>query len=331
MEEVDLKNFKVVKNEKGVVFINNSNVMLQNTITGEVLTTAYDNVASFYNLDNSAAEQMEDDNSPDYVPDMSFKDAPDSSSDDAQIREETNYRSFIKWERDETNYLLELYRKYIKQVGIEKRFRTKKMMWTHIASLIKQKYKISPNATQVESRFKCIARRQRRKSEINAKTATQSAIEDIFAKTQREDPIGIETVLPASQIFMASHKKPGVKQPQLPPPAPADLLQMLPPSDMEDGNDMSDIITPGKRCRRPYQIIMFEKYLQQKAKFYERREAKSDEKTRLKIERQKEKEQLKQQRLNDKIEREREREQMKQKRHADKMQLLRELIKSSSN
>lgn len=336
MDDVDLKNFTVVKNDGKVVFVNKTNVMLQNTKTGEVFTTAYDNVASFYGLDNLSSNSPEiqiDDNFVDYFQETICKTAPsESSEEDAPVEDENSqYRSIIKWEPEESKYLLALHSKYAKLLGPRKRFRTKKVMWTYIAKKLAEKFKISPTATQVESRFKCIARRIKSDaSRIQSKRPMHMFQTDIFSQSQKEDPIGFEAATAPTQILMIKPSKQipaPLPKPTIQPPGPSELLKLIPPSDYEDENTQCEATTAsGRKLKKPLQIVMFEKYLQQKAKFYEKREVRSDERVRHKAEREKEKDLLKQQRNNERIEREKEREDMRQRRHLEKMQLLKQIL-----
>ncbi|XP_055917687.1 uncharacterized protein LOC129949963 [Eupeodes corollae] len=340
MEEVDLKNFQVVKNEEGVVFIDKTNVMLQNASTGEVLTTSFDNVSSFYGLDSHSSDAPmapgEDDNYQEYSPEASLKESPEDSFDDEAMPEDTpsavSSRPPIKWGHEETKFLLQLYSKLITCVGPDKKFRTKKLMWAHLATLIQRKFKISPNATQVETRYKCVSKRTKKPNlmiPIDKNVRKEIAYSnERFAKCDQEDPIGIETVMSQGRIFMLP-REPVVS---LPPPAPSTLLKMIPEPPEQDEQDIlegDNTQNPVRRNRKPPQVVMFEKYLQQKAEFYERREAKTDERARKKAEREKEKERHKQQREKEKIEREKEKELMKQQRHLEKMKLLREILNKS--
>ena len=81
-----------------------------------------------------------------------------------------------------------------------------------------------------------------------------------------------------------------------------------------------------KKYRKTPQIVMFERYLGQKAKFYETREAKYDERARQKAERERLRDKMRQKKEEEKKERENKKEIMKQQRHLDKIMLLRQIL-----
>uniref|UniRef100_A0A2S2QEI9 Myb-like domain-containing protein n=1 Tax=Sipha flava TaxID=143950 RepID=A0A2S2QEI9_9HEMI len=84
----------------------------------------------------------------------------DYNGQNSRINGQCPNKSISEWGIDDTKLLMELYRKNISKVGLERTFRTKLKMFEHIATVISDILNITRTAEQCLNRYKTIFRRK---------------------------------------------------------------------------------------------------------------------------------------------------------------------------
>ncbi|KAJ3643314.1 hypothetical protein Zmor_001743 [Zophobas morio] len=90
-----------------------------------------------------------------------------TSAEKSERRSNISSTVITEWSDKETKYLLKKYNKYILHTGHNKKFRTKKELWNHIAYEIQRDLKADKSGFQCENRYKTILRKWRKKEKSN--------------------------------------------------------------------------------------------------------------------------------------------------------------------
>lgn len=90
-------------------------------------------------------------------------------------------KTVVTWSEDQTRLLLSLYRDKMEEIGPLKRYRNKKEMWESISKEIAEQLGVSFTASQVENRFKNVAKKNKDCIKNN-RTSGSSIIQTPFDK-----------------------------------------------------------------------------------------------------------------------------------------------------
>lgn len=76
------------------------------------------------------------------------------------------------WTDSVTSFILDKYETYLSDIGLMKKFKTNKLMWSQISAYIKKILNISKTPLQIENRYKTVLRRKKKAVEINSKSGS---------------------------------------------------------------------------------------------------------------------------------------------------------------
>ncbi|VVC28884.1 Hypothetical protein CINCED_3A010627 [Cinara cedri] len=84
----------------------------------------------------------------------------DYNRQDSETNDRCTMKSMNEWGVNDTKLLMELYKKNITKVGLERTFRTKSKMFEHIANVVSDTLNITRTAEQCHNRYKTVFRRK---------------------------------------------------------------------------------------------------------------------------------------------------------------------------
>ncbi|CAG9820709.1 unnamed protein product [Phaedon cochleariae] len=85
---------------------------------------------------------------------------------------DVNINQRCEWSNGETGMLLDYYEQFMSRVGPMKKFKNKKSMWSKIAEILNEKFKIQRTPTQVENRYKTVLKRKKCAIENNKRSGS---------------------------------------------------------------------------------------------------------------------------------------------------------------
>lgn len=204
----------------------------------------------------------------------------------------------------------------VAHVGPLKRFRMKKQMWAHIAARLTEKFKMTVNAQQVESRYKCILKRTKKAIDNNNTSGSSREVTEYDDEIRKivgmDDSICPDFVCAPGKMTEKTDLFPTQEPSQCSTPSPS---PDSPPStdSSSAASSSSSLLNSGtpRRQRKTAAENFFQSFLEAKAA----KDEKILEFKKMKLERK----------MEQKREQEAERNIIKQKRHEEKMLLIKQM------
>lgn len=147
---------------------------------GRVMAVPLSDVATYYNFEEVNEEEVPKEDNVSLLQDAKSFVIPAAENNVEDQAAHPNYTNLtvFKWDETQTNFLLSEYANLIGSVGKFQRFRTKKLMWKHIANKMEKRFNIRLNSVQVETRFKVVSNRKK-KGVLSTNLASESGDEDM--------------------------------------------------------------------------------------------------------------------------------------------------------
>lgn len=147
---------------------------------GRVMAVPLSDVATYYNFEEVNEEEIPKEDNVSLLEDAKSFVIPAAENNIEEQEAQQNYTNLtvFKWDETKTNFLLNEYANLIGSVGKFQRFRTKKLMWKHIANKMEKKFNVRLNSVQVETRFKVVCNRKK-KGVLNTNLNSESGDEDM--------------------------------------------------------------------------------------------------------------------------------------------------------
>ncbi|CAG9762526.1 unnamed protein product [Ceutorhynchus assimilis] len=128
----------------------------------------------------------------------------ETEKENTQTQNIQNCREITFWNDEETKILLDTYEEFMSKVGRQKKFKTKKSMWSKIAEILNRTFGRQTTGNQFENRYKTVLKRKKAAVDNNKKSGNSRAIipfeEELTKIASLDDSILPEIVGTAQSI-----------------------------------------------------------------------------------------------------------------------------------